>query len=245
MSETALIKLSRLMALRRQLDVVANNVANLETTGFKAKRVAFQEFLSPVERAEITSPRERPVSLVEASANFTDLSKGAPQVTGNPLDVAIDGDAFFVVQTAQGERYTRAGAFTLDSAGRLVTMTGLPVLTSSGPLSLSPQDGDARIGADGTISTRQGPRGRLRLVRFDAPQTLRSEGANLFRSEQPPVELPAGSVRLFQGAIEKSNVQPTLEMSRLVEINRSYQLVSSLLKEDGDIDELKRLAEFG
>ena len=244
MSETALIKLSRLMALRRELDAVANNVANVETTGFKAKRVRFQEYLAPVERAEITSKPERPVSLVAADAGFTDFSKGAPQVTGSPLDVAIDGDAFFVVQTAAGERYTRNGAFTLDSAGRLVTMAGDPVLTTTGPLALSPQEGEARIGADGVISTRQGPRGRLRLVRFEAPQNLRAHAGNLFRSDQPPRELAAGSVRLFQGALEKSNVQATLEMSRLVEINRAYQLVSSLLKEDGDLDELKRLAEF-
>lgn len=242
MSETGLVKLSRLMALRRELDTVANNVANVGTTGFKAQRVAFKEYLKPMERADLATTPERPVSLVDARPGFTDLSRGAIEPTGNRLDVAIDGNAYFVVQTADGERYTRDGSFTLDGSGRLVTASGQPVLGTGGPLTLSASETDATISPDGTLLSSQGVRGRLRLVRFDNPQKLALVGGNLFRSGQRPSEPPVGTVKLVTGALEKSNVQPVLEMSRLVEITRAYELVSSMMKKD-DTNELQRLAD--
>lgn len=243
MSETGLIKLSRLMALRRDLDTLANNVANVGTTGFKAQRVAFKEYLKPVERTDVGTKPERPVSLVDRRAGFTDLSKGAIELTGNRLDVAIDGDAYFVVQTPEGERYTRDGSFTLDASGRLVTTAGQPVLGTSGPLMLSATETDATISPDGTILSSRGARGRVRLARFDAPQSLVPIGGNLFRSDQRAIEPPIGAVRLVPGALEKSNVRPALEMTRLVEITRAYELVSAMMKQD-DKNELQRLADL-
>lgn len=242
MSETGLVKLSRLMALRRELDTVANNVANVGTAGFKAQRVAFKEYLKPIERADLSTKPERPVSLVDGRPGFTDLSPGSIAPTGNRLDVAIEGNAYFVVQTADGERYTRDGSFTLDGSGRLVTASGQPVLGAGGPLTLSASETDATINPDGTLLSSQGVRGRLRLARFDTPQNLVPVGANLFRSDQKPSEPPAGTVKLVPGALEKSNVQPVLEMSRLIEITRAYELVTSLTKKD-DSNELQRLAD--
>lgn len=243
MSETALIKLSRLVALRRELDTVANNVANASTTGFKAQRAAFKEFLKPIEQADPVAKPERPVSMVHATAGFTDLSRGAVEPTGSELDVAIDGNAFFVIQTAKGERYTRNGSFTLDSSGRLVNQQGQPVLGSSGSIIVPAEDGPATVNADGTVSTRVGIRGKLRLAYFESPQRLVPEGANTLRSDEQPVDRPVGAVRLVPRSLERSNVQPLVEMSRLVEITRAYELVSGMLKQDGDKNELQRLAD--
>ena len=112
MSETTLIHLSRLMALRRSLDVAANNVANVETTGFRSQQLSFHEYLKPEKGEGIGVKPERPLSLVDAAFAFTTSSAGAIRTTGNPLDLAINGNAYFVVQTSQGERYTRDGSFT-------------------------------------------------------------------------------------------------------------------------------------
>lgn len=243
MSETGLIRLSRLMALRRDLDNVANNVANVGTNGFKAQRTEFKEVLKRVERKDGDVKPERPVSLVRASSGFTDLSKGAIEPTGGALHAAIDGDAYFVVQTAEGERFTRDGAFTLDGSGRLVTAAGQPVLSASGPITLTSSDAAPGINADGSISTHRGTVGKLRLVSFSQPQKLVPVGANLFRSDQKPSDLPAGSAMVIPGALERSNVRPVVEMSRLVEVTRAYELVSAMMKQDGDKNELQRLAD--
>lgn len=131
MGETPLIDLSRLMALRRKLDVAAN----IETTGFRAQHLSFQEYLALPKDQKVGAKRERPLSLVDAGFAFTSTSGGSIQMTGNPFDVAIDGNAYFVIQTDQGERYTRDGSFSLDGAGRLVTLDGrLEQTRSSGPI---------------------------------------------------------------------------------------------------------------
>lgn len=241
MGETTIINLSRLMALQRKLDVVANNVANSDTTGFRAKQPTFQEYLSPSKDSE-PSKKDRPVSLVDAGLSFTDTSRGAIKLTGNPLDVAINGEAYFVVQTEQGDHYTRDGSFTLDSAGRLVTGDGKPVMTESGVLNVPQREGDIAIGADGTISNKKRILGRLRLVSFDGVESIRPSGANLLRTDRPPVVVSPGSVQLVAGALEKSNVQPIFEMSRLSEMTRSYEMVSGLLKNSQNPDDLNKLA---
>lgn len=240
MSETTLIHLSRLMALRRRLDVVANNVANVETTGFRAQQLSFHEYLKPEKGEEIGIKPERPLSLVDAAFAFTTSSAGAIRMTGNPLDLAINGNAYFVIQTSQGERYTRDGSFGLDGTGRLVTMDGQPVLAHSGAVTVPVQAGAINIDAEGKISTKLGELGRLRLVSFSARTNLQAVGGNLFRSDRAPER--GGSATVLQGMTEKSNVQPTIEMSRLIEINRSYELASKLLKDSQDVAELNKLA---
>lgn len=243
MSETGLIRLSRLMALRRELDTIANNVANVGTNGFKAQRSEFKEALKHVERNVLDNKPERPVSLVQASSGFVDLSHGAIESTGGALHAAVEGEGYFVVQTTEGERFTRNGAFTLDGAGRLVTATGQSVLGSSGPMTVSSGDGPATINPDGSISTSRGIVGTLRLVRFAEPRALVPVGSNLFRSNQRSVELPAGEGRLIPGSLEGSNVRPAVEMSRLVEVTRAYELVVAMMKEDKNENKLQRLAD--
>ena len=243
MGDTTLIDLSRMMALRTRLDVAANNVANIETTGFRGQQLSFQEYLEPVPGQEVGVKPERPLSLVNAALAFTSSATGAIETTGNPLDLAIDGNAYFAVQTDQGERYTRDGSFTLDGQGRLVTASGQPVLTDRGVVIVPPDAGEISVDASGQISTRLGALGRLRLAGFDNRTFLQALGGNLFESNRAPSETNAPSVRLLQGALERSNVQPTFEMARLAEINRSYEMAAKLLKDTQDPDDMDKLAD--
>ncbi|MCC6946278.1 MAG: flagellar basal-body rod protein FlgF [Bradyrhizobiaceae bacterium] len=239
MENTLLVGLSRQVALRRELDVIANNLANLNTTGFKGENVLFEEFLDRRARTDhFIAPLDRQVSFVLDRETRTDLSQGPFQQTGSNLDVAVDGDGFFVVETPQGERYTRAGSFVLNAAGELVTPAGFRVLGNAGPVVFDPNDTDFAIAADGTISTREGERGRLRLVRFEDPSQLIKEGNNLFTSEAAP--LPADArTRVVQGSLEKSNVNPVLEIGRMIEVTRAYTTLANLM---GRTDELRQSA---
>lgn len=238
MQNALLVGLSRQVALGRELDVIANNVANVTTTGFKARNTRFSEHLMPRARADAFRSPDQRLSFVVDAGTRLDLSAGAVERTGNALDAAIRGDAFFAVQTPAGERYTRNGAFQINAGGQLVTGDGKTVLGENGPIAFTPQDSDVAIAPDGTVTTSGGERGRLKLVRFADPGSLRNEGANLFASAAPPQ--PAGAEgRIESGALERSNVQPVLEMSRLIEVNRSYTALSTMVSR---MDELRRSA---
>jgi flagellar basal-body rod protein FlgF len=236
---TLLIGLSRQVTLERQMDVIANNVANVNTNGFKADRSLFQEFLSPGAREDnFAAGRDRRLSHVMDRATFRDYSQGSFEPTKNPLDVAIDGNAFFVVQTPAGERYTRDGSFQINNQGQLVNASGYPVLGSGGPIQFQSTDKQIAIAADGNVSVIEGAgrvdsvRGKLRLVRFANPQALQKEGANLYSGNAAVADTTA-VVR--QGFVEKSNVNSVLEMSRLIEVNRTYSHIATLLQQQHDL----------
>jgi flagellar basal-body rod protein FlgF len=229
-----LVGLSRQMALARELDVIANNMANVGTNGFKARSARFNEFIMPVASAESFVARDRPLSYVVDKGTPLDLSQGAISRTGNPLDVALRADNFLVVQTANGERYTRAGSLEINAQGQLVTQTGQPVLGNGGPITFGANESNPRIAADGTVSTDQGDRGKLRLVRFANPRALANEGTNLFSSQVPA--LAAGpEARVEPGAIEGSNVKAIVEMTRLIEVQRSYQSTANMLAKTDEL----------
>ncbi len=242
MGESTLIHLSRMIALERKLDVLARNVANSETTGFRARELSFREYLKPETGLDETGRKERPVSLVDPRFQFNNSSQGALQPTGNPLDLAIDGEGYFVVRTAGGDRYTRAGALTVDISGRLTTMSGEPVMGKNGPLQVPPNDGEVHVATDGTLSTKRAVLGQIRLVGFANPELMQPAGLNLLQTNQPPVDLGSGQIRLVSGALEKSNVETTRQMSRLAEIVRSYEMVGRLLKSSQSADDLNKLA---
>ena len=238
MQNALLIGLSRQVALSRELDVIANNVANVTTNGFKGRSARFSEYLMPVASAEAFPRPDRRLSYVIDSGTPLDMATGAIERTGNPLNAAIKGDAFFAVQTPQGERFTRNGAFELNAQGQLVTGDGHLVQGENGPIAITPQETGVSIGPDGQVSTDQGVRGRLRLVRFADVQGLRNAGANLFASDAPAQAAGPGAW-LEGGAIERSNVKPVLEMTRLIDVNRTYQSVAGMVAR---MDELKRTA---
>jgi flagellar basal-body rod protein FlgF len=242
MGETTLIHLSRMIGLERKLDVLARNVANANTAGFRSREISFREYLKPEQKVDENGKKERPSSLVDPGFQFSNSSQGALQPTGNPLDLAIHGEGYFVVRTAQGDRYTRAGTLTIDGSGRIVTLTGEPVVGKNGPLQVPQNDGEISVAADGTVSTKRTVVGQLRLVSFTTPKLLQPAGENLLRTDQSPIDLAPGQVRLISGALEKSNVETTREMSRLAEIVRSYEMVGRLLKNSQAADDINKLA---
>jgi flagellar basal-body rod protein FlgF len=251
MENASLIGLSRQIALQRELDVVANNIANLDTTGFKAEGVIFQEHLMPVARANQFNAPDRRLSFVQDRATWHNLAQGPVQQTGNPLDVAISGDAFLVVQTPRGERYTRNGALQINATGELVTSEGYRVLGDGGPITLQNGDRDVSISSDGTISVREGKnttdsaRGKLRLVSFAAPQRLQKDGTSTFMAVDGATPQPAVNPRVAQGAIEKSNVRSVIEMTRMIEVTRNYTQIAGILQQQSDMrrSAIEKLAE--
>jgi flagellar basal-body rod protein FlgF len=241
MQNALLVGLSRQMVLQREMEVVANNIANIDTNGFKADFSLFEEYLMSGARDGSFQAADSRVSFVRNRGTLIDLNQGPLQRTGNPLDVAINGDGFLVIQTPQGERYTRNGALQINAQGELVTSEGYQVLSDAGPITFQPQDVGITINGEGTVSVRNGSspaeivRGRLRVVSFAQGQRLQKEGASLFST---PADMPptaATTARIMQGALEKSNVRPIVEMSHMIEVSRSYAMIANLIQSEGDL----------
>lgn len=238
-----LIGLSRQMALQRQMDMVANNIANINTGGFKAEQVLYEEYKMPVARHGDFRGQDRTLSYVQDWATVQDFSAGPMVQTDAPLDVAISGDGFFAVQTAGGERYTRSGAFQLNNTGTLVDLAGNPVLGNAGPIQFGPEETDIKIAADGSISSSEGAKGQLRVVEFADQQALTRQGDNLLGGGTP---VPATNSRVLQGFIEKSNVSGVAEMAEMIRVTRAYESIASLGQKQDDMrrDAIRRLGSM-
>ena len=236
MENAQLVTLSRQIALQHQMDVVANNMANITTTGFKASDLMFEDYLMPVARDNDFAGRDRLVHFTQDWSTVHDMSAGSIEQTGNPLDIALMGDGFLTVSTSAGERYTRAGALTIDATGILVDLNGNPVLGTSGPIKFDDSDVDITVGSDGTVATNNGSKGKLAIAQFSDPQILAREGDNYFSG-------PAGNApvttRVMQGAIERSNVSGVNELTTMIRVQRAYQSLASLMQRQ---DELRSTA---
>jgi flagellar basal-body rod protein FlgF/flagellar basal-body rod protein FlgG len=252
MENTLLVGLSRQMSLERQLDVISNNVANVNTTGFKADKSIFEEYLRSGASEDNFIGRDRRVSFVQDRATWHDFAQGPTEQTGNPLDVALEGSAFLTVQTPGGERYTRNGALQINSQGQLVTVEGNPVLGASGPIVFQPTDQGINIARDGTVTVREGVdakveavRGKLRLASFEQPQRLVKQGSNLFSAPEGVTPQTSPLLALRQGYIERANVSAVVEMSRMISVTRAYTSISSLLQQQNDLrkSSIERLAD--
>jgi flagellar basal-body rod protein FlgF len=232
MENAQLIALSRQLALQKQMDVVANNVANINTTGFKAEMMLHEEFVMPVARDQDFALLDQELSFTQDWATVHDLAPGSIVQTGNPFDVALSGEGFLVVETPAGERWTRAGALQLNAEGTLVDFDGNPVMGDGGAITFDAGETDVSIDANGAIATSAGVKGRLRLVEFENPQALARVGNNLFSGGEPQA---AASTRVVQGAIEKSNVSGIAEIAEMIRVQRSYESVTSMLQRQDDI----------
>jgi flagellar basal-body rod protein FlgF len=237
MENVLLISTSRQMALRREMDVIANNIANVTTNGFKRRLMETREYQMPVASEDGFNKPDRKVSFTIEQGTVLDTATGSLEPTGNPLDVALSADSYFTVRTPQGDRYTRNGAMMLNVNGELVNSDGHALLGEQGAFQFGSEETGITVAADGTVMTANGPRGKLRLVSFANQQSLENTGANLFTSTETPSA--ARNVRAQVGYVERSNVSPVLEMSRMIEVNRQYQNIANMISRG---DEVRRNA---
>lgn len=231
MENPTYISLSLQTALQKQMDMVANNIANMTTAGFKNKRMIFMEYLMEP-KAETGIQGDR-VSMVLDYGSFRDLRDGPQQQTGNPLDIAISGDAYLSVQTAEGERYSRGGRLQLNSEGAIVDSAGTPVLDEAGqPIQVPEAARNIRITADGAVSADEQQIGQLKLTRFEKPQFLREVAAGQYDNpeDQAGAQAGAGESRVLQGVLEGSNVSAVLEMTEMINIQRQYRNVQRMIE---------------
>jgi flagellar basal-body rod protein FlgF len=237
MDNSLLVSLSHQIAAQRSLDVIANNLANMNTSAYRRDALKFEEYLEQSQPGE-DQKGVQTTAFVQPAGIVRDNSEGRIEATGNPFDLAISGKGYFVVQTANGERYTRDGHFTLNADGTIVTETGDPVMTDGGAVAITTDDGDVTISGDGTISGDQGQIARVRVVQFADDMALTKEGASYYATSQQPTDAESG-YKLEQGMLERSNVVPVTEMTAMIDVMRSFQAISNMISAQ---EELKRKA---
>jgi len=226
LDNTLYVGLSRQMVLRREMDVIANNIANSDTTGFKVE--------SLMVRTEAQAPARmidgpQPVKFVLDDGVARDFSQGSMRQTGGTFDLALEGKGFFKVETSVGDRYTRDGRFTISAEGKLVTQAGDTVAGDGGEIIIDPTKGPVTIAGDGTISQGAERVGKVAVFAFDDRSVLAKDRDNLLKntSNAEPVADTASQVR--QGMLEGSNVNPILQVTRMIEVSRAYEgLVRSM-----------------
>jgi len=232
MQNTTNVALSRLTAQQRALDVTAGNIANANTPGYRAERLAFSDFLVRSRGKDIPQGGET-IHFTQDRASWRDRQTGPITHTSNTFDIALVGDGYFQVETPRGPRLTRAGHFELSASGNVVNSDGYPLLDAGGQkLQLSTTDTQVTISADGTISSENGRIGRIGVVRPTDPYRMKPEGGRLFSAEgqTEPVEKP----RMVQGAIEQSNVSPVVELTRMMRELREFEFTSKMVQGEAE-----------
>ena len=219
--------LTRQTGLMAEMRAVATNIANANTTGYRAEGVIYSEFIAAL---GYDSPS---LSMAAARVRDTSYAQGGLEHTGSPFDLAIQGDGFFMVQTPQGQRLTRAGAFTPNENGDLVTPDGFQVLDAGGaPVFVPTGAGDVAIAADGTISAGGTPVGQIGLFVPADPNGMIREGGVMF--DPRGGTQPAEGGQVLQGYVEEANVDPVLEITRMIEVQRAYELGQSFMQREDE-----------
>lgn len=227
MENTSYIALSRQAALWRQMEVVATNMANMNTPAYKGEQMMFREFLVDTRSTERALGGK--VAFVQDMGVLRDTREGPLTKTDNPLDFGLHGEGYFQIETQAGMRYSRDGHFRLDESGMLVTSQGFAVMDErDNPLIFAPNETRIEVAGDGTVSTENGVVGRVKVVRFASEQELRKSGDNLYETTQDPETVARPQV--VQGMMEESNVQPVVEMTRMTQILRDYQGVQKMIE---------------
>ncbi len=253
MDNSLSIGLATQQLLRQKMDVTANNLANMNTTGFKVEHLVSHQV---TERPARATENPHDINFSQGWQLQRDMKDGSFVQTGNPLDVAIEGTGFFEVEAANGDLYyTRDGEFSMGVDGQLVTRNGFllrnadevyegeTLLAEGGAITADPLGGDITISKDGTISQDGAVLGRLTVKSFEVPEALEKIGNNLYTpGEQAPIE---ANVRLSQGFVESSNVSPIVEMTQMIEISRAYQSIAKLITNSNQMREqaIQKLAK--
>ncbi len=237
MSSASNVTLSHQMALQNRMDVIANNIANSSTAGHQGSSMMFEEFLTKIDDG--TS-----VAYVSDVAVLRDTSSGPLGQTSNPLDVAVNGEGYFVVEIVSdnpdeaGFFYTRNGSFRIDADGQLVTNTGAAVMSEGNlPIVFAPDETQITIARDGTVTTENGQIGRLAIVTFENQQDMEAVGNTMLSTTQEP--LPATQATVEQGMLEGSNVKAVIEITEMIKVMRSFQAAAKLIESE---DERERRA---
>lgn len=237
MDNAAYVALSRQITLQRELDISANNLANMNTTGYK-----FEELLVTTQQGApaYDDPIRNPANFAYDNGVGRDFRQGALQQTGGAYDLAIEGEgAFFTVQTPKGVAYTRDGAFTLGPDGTLQTADGYAVQSDGGPIILDPKKGEAVISPDGIVSQAfQGTServGKISLVRVANMSDLTKAGNGTYTLKAGAVTQPASDVTIRQGMLEASNVNPMTEVTHLIQINRAYTQLANIIDQNSQL----------
>lgn len=212
--------LGRQSGLMREMAVVANNIANSSTTGFRREGVVFAEFVASLDQ-------DPSISMAHASGRHVDLTQATLAQTGGSFDFAIQGEGFFLIETPEGERLTRAGSFTPSAEGELVTPDGYRLLDAGGaPIFIPPDAKAIAMASDGTLSVEGQPIAQVGLWQPSDPLTLLHQSGTMFSAGE--IE-PAEGAAVLQGMLEESNVQPVSEIARMIEVQRAYELGQKFL----------------
>jgi flagellar basal-body rod protein FlgF len=231
MDNSFMVGLSAQRVLQQRMDVTANNLANMTTAGFKAESLVMRDL---TERPAMANDVPNQIDFVDAWMLQRDFSTGPIDQTGNPLDFAIEGEGFFVVQTPQGEAYTRDGRFAINDAGQIVTHDGQLVMGEGGPISVDPSGGPLSVSKEGTISQDGAQAGKLRTVAFDTPAGLEKVGDNLWKETDEKPRAPKDN-RIAAGFIEGSNVNAVRELTEMIDISRAYTSVSKMILQSDEL----------
>jgi flagellar basal-body rod protein FlgF len=219
------VALSSQIALEKRLNTIADNVANASTIGFRATGVKFEDVVSGLD--------DKALSFVSPGDTYISDTNGPLRETGNPFDFAIKGNAWFGIETPAGTVMTRDGRFTLTENGELVTIEGYPVLDAGGaPIQLDPRGGPPKAGADGSL--RQGDQlvGAIGLFTFDPGQNfVRYGNSGIVPAHEPEPVIDRADAGIDQGFLEESNVNPVLEISRLIMVQRAFENTAALMRE--------------
>ena len=220
--------LTRQAGLMREMQVVANNIANISTNGFRREGVVFAEYVAALDDGPS-------LSMAHATARHVDLGQAGLSQTGGAFDFAIQGDGFFLIETPQGQQLTRAGSFTPSATGELVTADGFRLLDQGGaPVFIPPDAGQVAMGSDGTLSANGVPLGKIGLWHPTDPQQLQHQSGTMFASPSGVQPSEGGSV--LQGFLEESNVNPVSEIARMITVQRAYELGQTFLdREDARV----------
>ncbi|MEL7041473.1 MAG: flagellar hook-basal body complex protein [Pseudomonadota bacterium] len=223
MSNSVYAAISRQDGLLKELQVVANNLANANTSGYKTDRAIFAEY---VMQTGLETPS---LSMGGLAGHTFDLTQGTVKFTGGQFDLAIQGDGFFAVETEAGQRLTRAGAFQISANGELIAADGARVLSDGAtPIQIPPDVEGLSIAGDGTISSDGEVIGQVGI--FTPNGQLQRDTDTRFIAEDGVAPTPGAS--LLQGALEASNVSPVLEMARMIEVQRAYEAGQNLLEQE-------------
>ncbi len=223
MENSIYLGLSRQMVLQTSMDIVANNIANMSTSGFRAQNQVFEEYLS--------DPRynEDPLSFVLDRGQYQNTTAGSIEQTGNPLNVAVNGPGFMGVQLPGGETgYTRDGNFYKSTEGILVSTAGYPIMGQGGPMTIPDDAKEIKIDENGVVSSENGTIGQIQVSEFENVHMLRPVGNNAYTTEDAPI--PAENTKLAQGFIEGSNVNAVAETTDMIKILRDFQSTQRVLE---------------